>query len=559
MQPPQLLVDVLESRLLLAAGVVDTSFRGEGFFTDAQMTAITDVAVQRDGKIVAVGYRNDALGANSNMIVSRFERNGTLDTSFGDGGRVTIDFGRSSVGRAVAIAGNGDIVIAGGVGGAGGGTLGADVAVARLNSSGTLDNAFSADGMAITDLGRAVNTPDVGVDVGIDANNRIVVAARNNSEEGGGWRLARYRSNGLLDNTFADGGIRSEAGGTLNAIEVLKDGRILAAGELDEACSGGMPACGASSATIIRYTAAGARDPRFGVGGVAANSFQGAGAEQVAFTDIDMQGNRIVAVGLSQTQSSAEVIVARFTRSGVRDNTFNPPASLLPDDRSVLRGSDVKLAVQPNNRIVIGMTSGTLIGADHHFAIVRLRSGGGLDDSFGGDGLTNIVFDDQLSTLHALALQRQTGRIILAGRAFDLAPGSPELASAAMAALEGFKKSAGPDRTAPRAILQTRNPETDGSTTEFTVRYIDNRNVDRATIDDDDIVVSGPNGFSQAAKLVSVSGSGDDVRAVYSIDAPGGSWDSADEGRYTITLQQHEVADQAGNFSRSKVLGRFRV
>src|SRR5437868_4448605 len=88
MRPPQLLVDFLESRILFAAGVVDTSFRGAGLFTDPAMTAINDLAIQPDGKIVAVGYLNDALPSNHNMVVSRYDAKGNLDTSFGVGGRV---------------------------------------------------------------------------------------------------------------------------------------------------------------------------------------------------------------------------------------------------------------------------------------------------------------------------------------------------------------------------------------------------------------------------------------------------------------------------------------
>ena len=82
---------------------------------------------------------------------------------------------------------------------------------------------------------------------------------------------------------------------------------------------------------------------------------------------------------------------------------------------------------------------------------------------------------------------------------------------------------------------------------------------DDGYLDNHDVIVTGPHGFSQSAKLLSTSGSGDDVRAVYSIDAPGGTWNRPDEGRYTITLQNHQVADEAGNFAPSKVLGKFRV
>ncbi|HEV8290820.1 MAG TPA: hypothetical protein VGP94_02805, partial [Tepidisphaeraceae bacterium] len=412
---------------------------------------------------------------------------------------MTIDFGRSSIARAVAIAGDGDIIVAGGATSAGsGGVVGSDVALARLNSDGSLDNSFSGDGMVITDAGTAGSTPDVGVDVGIDRNGRIVVGAHNDSDQGGGWTLVRYLPSGALDNTFSNNGIMTEPGGTLNAIKVQKNGQVLAAGELDEACSGGMPACTTSSAAIVRYTAGGARDLTFGISGVAENFFQGGGQQKVAFTDIAVQGKKIVAVGLSQSSGHGDVIAARFGSSGFVDHTFLPPAAFLPDDRTALANSDVKMAVQPDKKIVVGLTSATLIGRDQNFAVVRLENEGRIDTSFDADGLRNITFPDQLSTPHALALQSTSGRIILGGRAFDVSPGNPELASAAMAALEGFTPApTGPDHSAPRAILETTHPKTHGTRTQLIVRYIDDRSIDRSTFDDRDILVTGPKGFSQ--------------------------------------------------------------
>jgi len=599
-------MDVLESRLLLSDGQIDASFAGNGRFTDAQMTAILDMAVQSDSKVVAVGYANDGLGTNSNTVVSRFNEDGTMDTSFGKGGRVTIDFGRSSSGHAVVIADDGDIIVAGGVGGAGsGGVVGSDIALARLNSNGTLDASFSGDGRVITDLAQTASTSELAVDVGIDEEGRIVVAARTDSAQRGGWAVVRYRNNGVLDDSFGSGGVVRELGGTLNAIEVLSNGKVLAAGELDESCSGGTQTCAASTAAIVRYTAGGARDAAFGVGGAAVDSISATGQEHVAFTDLAMQGRKIVAVGLRQTQSDAAVIAARFGSRGFRDNSFNDTPRPLASDRTVLRNSDVKVEVQPDRKVVIGFTSSTFAGREQKFTVARLHREGGLDDSFnprgqlmtngftgftgaflsfsdgsviissrmimsvGGtdidqtsflDGVTNIDFDDQLSMLHSLALQRNVGRIIAGGRVFDISPGNPERGQGAMAGLEGFEPApTGPDTEAPRAILQTQHPEAHGTYTQFVVRYIDDRALDRSTIDDKDIVVTGPNGFSRTAKVVRISGSKADTRVLYRIKAPGGHWNRPDEGRYTITLKERQIEDRAGNFAPSEELGRFRV
>jgi hypothetical protein len=62
---------------------------------------------------------------------------------------------------------------------------------------------------------------------------------------------------------------------------------------------------------------------------------------------------------------------------------------------------------------------------------------------------------------------------------------------------------------------------------QFTITYSDNAAIDVSTIDDNDVRVTGPNGFSRAAHLVSISSSTDGTprMATYSVDAPaGGSW-----------------------------------
>ncbi len=606
MQSPQPHIENLESRRLLSDGALDNTFAGGGLFTDPQMTAILDMAVQKDGKVVAVGYRNNASATSSNAMVSRFNDDGTLDSSFGSGGHVTIDFGRSSTGRAVAIASDGSIIVAGAVGGAGsGGSVGSDIALARLNANGTLDNSFTSDGQVITDLG-ALASSETAVDVGIDGDGRIVVGAQNNSQQRSGWTLLRYLGNGGLDTTFGTSGIVSEPGGTLNAIEVQKNGKVVTAGELDEACSG-VPPCTASTAAVLRYTAGGARDATFGVRGVAANSIQTTGQEHVAFTDLAFQGRKIIAVGLRQTQNAADVIAARFSKAGIREHAFDTSsAAALPGDRTVMRNSDVEVQVQPDNKVVIGFTSSTLANREQKFSVVRLEKGGELDQSFGpgntsnggvttsgllvfinfgnafdigdgtvliggfstqtrqevtptGGGMTNINFDDQLGNLHALALQNN-GRIITAGRAYDISPGNPQQASAAVAALEGgFENSVGPDREPPRAVLQTTHPEARGTETQIIVRYIDNRAINVRTIDHKDFVITGPNGFRKTAKVLRINGNSDDVRVLYSFGAPGGHWNRADEGLYIIRLQERQIKDVVGNFAPPEELGRFRV
>jgi subtilisin family serine protease len=118
------------------------------------------------------------------------------------------------------------------------------------------------------------------------------------------------------------------------------------------------------------------------------------------------------------------------------------------------------------------------------------------------------------------------------------------------------------DSKRPTAVASAANVTTAGATSyNFTVTYSDNVAVKGSTIDGNDIVVTGPGGFSQKASLVSVNTSGDGTprTATYRITPPGGSWNSADNGAYTVTVVGGEVTDTSGNNIASADLTTFAV
>ena len=92
-----------------------------------------------------------------------------------------------------------------------------------------------------------------------------------------------------------------------------------------------------------------------------------------------------------------------------------------------------------------------------------------------------------------------------------------------------------------------------------TVIYSDNGRLDTTTFDGDDVRVRGPNGFDVAARLISVSdpADGSPRAVVYEFTAPGGQWDAADAGAYTIWVNPNEVADTSGNAHPGGNAGAF--
>lgn len=95
----------------------------------------------------------------------------------------------------------------------------------------------------------------------------------------------------------------------------------------------------------------------------------------------------------------------------------------------------------------------------------------------------------------------------------------------------------------------------------FTVAYTDNAAIQVATLDHQDLVVTGPNGFSQPATLVAVDTHGDGTPrlATYQMTAPGGTWTSNADGTYYVTLQANQVSDTSHTSATAGTIGTFTV
>jgi hypothetical protein len=79
---------------------------------------------------------------------------------------------------------------------------------------------------------------------------------------------------------------------------------------------------------------------------------------------------------------------------------------------------------------------------------------------------------------------------------------------------------------------------------QLKVTYSHPSGVNLATVGNDDVVVTGPNGFNQPMTLARAKAKkkGTVVQATYRLAAPGGSWDAADNAVYTAILQPGAVA-----------------
>jgi uncharacterized delta-60 repeat protein len=186
-------------------GSLDSSFGTDGvagYDFDRGDDVATAVAIQSDGKIVVAGYAYSDLSQSDDFGLVRFNSDGSLDSSFGSGGQVLLDFyGLKDAVNGVAIQSDGKIIVAGYCLVS---TDQCDFALARFNPDGSADTSFGSQGRVNTNL---FNRCDEAYAMAIQSDGRIVLAGGTSEPiTFGDFGLARYNSDGTLDLTFGTGG-----------------------------------------------------------------------------------------------------------------------------------------------------------------------------------------------------------------------------------------------------------------------------------------------------------------------------------------------------------------
>jgi uncharacterized delta-60 repeat protein len=191
--------------------------------------------VQSDDKIVAAGYTRSTNDSNTdNFALARYNPDGSLDQSFGNGGKQITDFfGNQDVVNSVAVQSNGKIVAAGYARHSADSST-SDFALARYNQDGSLDQSFGSGGRQTTDF---FGHSDQAYDVAIQPDGRILLAGftyRGVDPSTSDFAVARYNLDGSLDQSFGSGGKQTtDFFGNLDgadSVAIQPDGKIVAAG-----------------------------------------------------------------------------------------------------------------------------------------------------------------------------------------------------------------------------------------------------------------------------------------------------------------------------------------
>jgi uncharacterized delta-60 repeat protein len=130
-----------------------------------------------------------------------------------------------------------------------------------------------------------------------------------------------------------------------------------------------------------------------------------------------------------------------------------------------------------------------------------------------------------------------------------------------VAHVKGGSHPVGDEPPRAAAAFYEIRPSANATTFEFTVTYAAEESIDQSTLDNRDLRVLGPDGYSTLAHLTSVEDryTGRQRIATYTIDAPGGTWNRADNGNYTVYLRPNQVRDNLNHPAPAQVVGTFRT
>jgi len=325
---------------------------------------------------------------------------GTLDGDFdADGIILTQLSSNHDFGNSLAIQADGKILVAG--------STGHDFGVARYNTDGSLDNAFSVNGMVATDFGGGgAFGGDRGRSIVLQPDGKIIVAGSAVDSEGIDFGVVRYNPDGTLDNMLdADGIVTTSFAGSssLNEIKIQTDGKIVAVGRERDPVQG-------TNFAVARYNPDGTLDNSFSVDGKVTTAF-GPGNDSGRALLIQPDG-KIVATGTHGVETNNdEFALVRYNSDGTLDNSFGIAGKVTTaiGSGSFIGGRSVVL--QADGKIVVAGD-----GTDE-IAVLRYNSDGSLDNSFGTDGIVIKDIAGGPSRANGCAIQSD-GKIVVAGYAY---------------------------------------------------------------------------------------------------------------------------------------------
>jgi uncharacterized delta-60 repeat protein len=294
-------------------GTLDTAFGSNGTATASFGSTLGTLGsswavIQPDGKIDVVGASSD----NKTLELARFNTDGSLDTTFGQGGLVTTSLANNGTaehaasGQTLLLQSNGGLIVS--MDASGGGISGYHWDLIGYNADGSLNTSFGSGGFvrqqpaSSGDFSQGIETAALYPTAGTANDGKIVMVGTGSPVSGQPleWLVRRYNTNGTLDSTFGNGGTVFTSGAPYYAFGVViqPDGKIVTSGR------------SATAQAVERFNSDGSLDSTFGTGGIVTTSI---GTSNNQGWDAALQSNGdIVVAGFAPSGSKINFTVTRY-------------------------------------------------------------------------------------------------------------------------------------------------------------------------------------------------------------------------------------------------------
>jgi len=241
-------------------GTLDSSF-GTGGEVMTAFPGMSGVASVGGGVVVTSSEQivalSDNTSTNNQFALARYNVNGSLDATFGQGGYVIVSTGSANAGGVLLQQPNGDLIVSYGNNGV--------WDLYRFNANGTLDTSFGDQGLVTTAVNSDPQSAVLYPNAGTPNDGQIVLVG---APTNGKVPLARYNANGSLDTTFGTGGLMQTPISIVGVDAALDaNGRIV--------ISGSGSNNGVNSIAVARLNVNGTVDATFGAGGLVTTNIGG--------------------------------------------------------------------------------------------------------------------------------------------------------------------------------------------------------------------------------------------------------------------------------------------
>ncbi|MCS7219254.1 MAG: hypothetical protein NZ846_09850 [Thermus sp.] len=323
---------------------------------------ILELAPQPNGeKFVAVGY--SSIGDTYRIALARYDQSGQLDRRFGRDGKMTDTLGSASIPLAAVVDESNRIVVAGySLRG-----RSTELFLTRYLENGTLDTSFGTEGRVLVQVGSGsllvFSLLFLSLDLLLQPDGKLVVAGVKEMDGRAVLFLRRYGANGAPDSSFGSGGEVTFTTGShtfASALLLQPDGKLVVAGSGRNGTN--------HDFLLMRYNPNGTLDDGFGSGG---HVFIPVGTgDDIAQALVQQPDGRLVVAGHTQTSTGPDFALVRCNPDGSLDTSFGTGGKVTTSPGPGGDDLAFALLLQPDGRLVVA-GSRKISGGNLDHALVR--------------------------------------------------------------------------------------------------------------------------------------------------------------------------------------------